>query len=126
MVLVCAWSCNPYTLARTSSRYNVGTSYPPSRCCQELAEDNGHDRGRLVQRRRKALGSGKKKSTKRVFLGPGEGVPRKGMVVEKFLPSLDSLFSSGFKGMEPDMLGNFAVTSGTLLGKKQPYTTLLQ
>ena len=47
--------------------------------------------------------SGEKKSTKINFLGPdtarwGGGLPREGVGVEKFVPSLKSLSSLGFEG----------------------------
>ena len=60
----------------------------------------------------------RKKSTKINFLGletagwggglPREGVPREGVRVEKFVPSLESLSSLGFEGGKLGCPGNFA------------------
>ena len=54
----------------------------------------------------------RKKSTKINFLGPetarwGGGLPREGVVAEKFVPSLESLFSLGFEGRNVGCPGNF-------------------
>ena len=55
----------------------------------------------------------RKKSTKINFLGPetarwGGGLPREGVVAEKFAPSLESLFSLGFEERNPGCARNFA------------------
>ena len=57
--------------------------------------------------------TGKKKTTKINFLGPetagwGGGLPREGVVVEKFVPSLERLSSLGFEGRKLGCPGNFA------------------
>ena len=62
--------------------------------------------------------SGKKKSTKINFLGPetarwGGGLPREGVGVENFVPSLESLSSLGFEERNLGCPGNFAGTSRT-------------
>ena len=54
----------------------------------------------------------RKKSTKINFLGPetvgqGGGLPRKGVVVEKFVPSLESLSSLGLEGRNLGMSREF-------------------
>ena len=55
----------------------------------------------------------RKKSTKIRFLGPetagkGGGLPREGVVVKKFVPSLESLSSLGLEGRDLGCPGNFA------------------
>ena len=60
----------------------------------------------------------RKKSTKINSLGPeatrrGGGLPRKGVVAEKFVPSLESLSSLGFEEMNLVCPGNFAGMSRT-------------
>ena len=55
----------------------------------------------------------RKKSTKTNFLGAetarwGGGLPRKGLVAEKFVPSLESLSSLGFEERDLGCPGNFA------------------
>ena len=62
--------------------------------------------------------SGKKKSTKINFLGPetarwGGGLPRKGVVAEKFVLSLESLSSLGLEERNLGCPGNFAGISRT-------------
>ena len=57
--------------------------------------------------------SGKKKSTKINFLGPetagwSGGLPREGVGVEKFVPSLESLSSLAFEGRNLGCPGNSA------------------
>ena len=64
---------------------------------------------------------GKKKSTKINFLGPettrwGGGLPREGVVAEKFEPSLESLSSLSCEGRKLGCPGNFAGMSQTLVG----------
>ena len=59
-----------------------------------------------------------KKSTKIYFLGLetarwGGGLPRQGVVAEKFVPSLESLSSLGFEGGNLGSPGNFAGMSRT-------------
>ena len=66
-----------------------------------------------------ALGQARRKSTKMNFLGPetagwGSRLPREGVVVEKFVPALESLFSLGFEGGNLGSPGNFAGMSRTL------------
>ena len=53
------------------------------------------------------------------FLGPetawwGGGLPREGLVAEKFVPSLESLSSLGFEERNLGCPGNFARISGPL------------
>ena len=60
----------------------------------------------------------RKKSTKMNFLGPetarwGGGLPREGVVAEKFVPSLESLSSLGFEERNLGCPGNFAGISRT-------------
>ena len=60
----------------------------------------------------------RKKSTKINFLGPetarwGRGLPREGVVAEKFVPSLESLSSLGFEGRNLGCPGTFAGMSRT-------------
>ena len=60
----------------------------------------------------------KKKSTKIYFLGSeiarwGGGLPLAGVVLEEFVPSLESLSSLGFEGGNPRCPGNFAGSSRT-------------
>ena len=60
----------------------------------------------------------RKKSTKINFLGPetarwGGGLPREGVVAEKFVPSLESLSSLGFEERNLGCPGNFAGMSRT-------------
>ena len=60
----------------------------------------------------------RKKSTKINFLGPetarwGGGLPREGVVVENFVPSLESLSSLGFEERNLGCPGNFAGMSRT-------------
>ena len=67
------------------------------------------------------LKSGKKKEHKINFLGPesdgsGGGLPREGVVVEKFVPSLESLFSLGLEGRKLGCPGNFVGMSRTPRG----------
>ena len=62
-----------------------------------------------------------KKSTKINFLGPetarwGGGLPREGVVAEKFVPSLESLSSVGFEERNLGCPRNFAGTSRTRVG----------
>ena len=57
-------------------------------------------------------------STKINFWGPetarwGGGLPREGVVAEKFVPSLESLSSLDFEERNPICAGNFAGMSGT-------------
>ena len=61
------------------------------------------------------------KSTKINFLGPetarwGGGLPREGVVAEKFVPSLESLSSLGFEERNLGCPENFAGMSRTLGG----------
>ena len=61
------------------------------------------------------------KSTKIEFLGPeaarwGGGLPREGVVAEKFVPSLETLSSLGFEERNPGCPGNFAGMSRTPAG----------
>ena len=60
----------------------------------------------------------REKSTKINFLGPetarwGGGLPREGVVAEKFVLSLESLSSLGFEGRNLGCPGNFAGMSRT-------------
>ena len=60
----------------------------------------------------------RKKSTKINFLGPetvwwGGGLPREGVVAEKFVLSLESLSSLGFEERNLGCPGNFAGMSRT-------------
>ena len=66
---------------------------------------------------RKAV-QARKKSTKINFLGPetarwGGGLPHKGVVAEKFVPSLESLSCLGFEERNLGRPGNFAGMSRT-------------
>ena len=66
----------------------------------------------------------RKKSTKINFLGPetarwGGGLPREGVVAEKFAPSLESLSSLGFEERNLGCPGNFAGMSRTLGGVRK-------
>ena len=68
-----------------------------------------------------AISQARKKSTKINFLGPkttrwGGGRPREGVVAEKFVPSLESLSSLGFKERNLGCPGNFAGMSRTPKG----------
>ena len=65
--------------------------------------------------------SGKKKSTKINFLGQetarwGGGLPREGVVAEKFVPALESLSSLGFEQRNLGCPGNFVGMSQTHVG----------
>ena len=60
----------------------------------------------------------REKSTKINFLGPetarwSGGLPREGVVAEKFVPSLESLSSLGFEERNLECPGNFAWMSRT-------------
>ena len=64
------------------------------------------------------INQARKKSTKIKFLGPetarrGGGLPREGVVAEKFVPSLETLSSLGFEERNPGCPGNFAGMSRT-------------
>ena len=65
-----------------------------------------------------ASSQARKKSTKIKFLGPetarwGGSLPRKGVVAEKFVPSLECLSSLGFEERNLGCPGNFAGMSRT-------------
>ena len=67
---------------------------------------------------RARLRLGRKKSTKIKFLGPetarwGGGLPREGVVAEKFVPGLESQSSLGFEERNLGCPGNFAGMSRT-------------
>ena len=69
-------------------------------------------------RRILAFSRARRRSTKINFLGPettrwAGGLPRKGVVVEKFVPSLESLSSLGFEERNLGCPGNFAGMSRT-------------
>ena len=64
------------------------------------------------------MSQARKKSTKINFSGPetarwGGGLPRDGVVAEKFVPSLESLSSLGFEERNLGRPGNFAGMSRT-------------
>ena len=65
------------------------------------------------------MNQSRKRSTKINFLGPetagwGGGLPREGVVVGKFVPSLESLCSFGLAGRSQGCPGKFAGMSRTL------------
>ena len=80
---------------------------------RDLHASHAHTR-RLLKGHSQAM----KKSTNIDFLGPetgrwGGGLPLEGVVVEKFMPSLESLSSLGFEERNLGCPGNFAGMSRT-------------
>ena len=72
-----------------------------------------------------------RKKTKINFLGPetpgwGGGLPREGVVVEKFVPSLEHLSSLGLGGRNLGCPGNFAGMSRTLGGVQKVCAKLVR
>ena len=78
----------------------------------------GFVRSRHPPKGARAKGQARKKSTKINFSGLetarwGGGLPREGVVAEKFVPSLESLSSLGFEEKNLGCPGNFAGMSQT-------------